>query len=245
MYGLALPALATLFANLATASIDLGWKMPNASSSMKEITFPISMNGAPHMDGYYFAQQFAFEGISDVAYTGLQPRKSSNGASIVHVAFSSFIEGTESDDDLCSGGTDGSSTGVSCKKDIVGSYSHPYNITVKNVKGTTWEGTLVDAATKNSTHVGLFTLPSKAGGITTSNTGFVEYFPWNSGGDKSCDSLPYFQAAFGNPWSSELGQEGIVKKPTQSGDCSDKTGFTVKAIKNGYVVSNGNKDAIE
>ena len=58
-------------------------------------------------------------------------------------------------------------------------------------------------------------------------------------------TLPYFQAAFGNPWSSELGQEGIVKKPTQSRDCSDKTGFTVKATKNGYVVSNGNKDAIE
>ena len=188
MYGLALPALATLFANLTAASIDLGWKMPNASSSMKEITFPISMNSAPHMDGYYFVQQFTFKGILDIAYTSLQPWKFSNSASIVHVAFSSFIEGTESDDNLCSGGTDGSSTGVSCKKDIVRSYLHSYNITMKNVKGTTWEGTLVDAATKNSTHVGSFMLPSKAGGITTSNMGFVEYFPWNSGGDKSCNS---------------------------------------------------------
>ncbi|KAE8376584.1 hypothetical protein BDV26DRAFT_305534 [Aspergillus bertholletiae] len=221
------------------ALVGLDWSASNIpSTGLKDITFPISIADAPHETGFYFAQQFSFNGVSDVGYTGLQPRPDANGASVIHAVFSSFVSGSTSDDENCHDGADGGA-GVSCAVEIPASYSPMYHLVIKNTQGTTWTGTLVDTVSNTETHIGEYTLPSGTGGIKESQVGFVEYYPWNSAGGHTCDSLPFTNATFGNPTSTESGVKGTVGKPYEYGDCVGKVQFDVKELADGYAVSVG------
>jgi hypothetical protein len=222
------------------ALVGLSWSFSNTpSSGLKDVTFPISMANAPHVEGYYFAQQFAFNGLSDVGYTGLQPRPDASGSSIVHAVFSSFVPGTTSTDPNCHDGADGGA-GVSCAVEIPAPYAPLYDLVVKNTGGTTWTATLVDTASGKSTHVGSYTLPSGAGGIKSSQVGFVEYYPWNAMPSHLCSSLPYTNVTFGAPTTSTPGAgSGQVHKPYEYGDCVGKVNFDVRTIDQGYQVSVG------
>ncbi|KAF5856082.1 hypothetical protein ETB97_007882 [Aspergillus alliaceus] len=221
------------------ALVGLDWSVSNIpSTGLKDITFPISIANAPHKEGFYFAQQYAFNGVSDIGYTGLQPRPDANGASIIHAVFSSFIPGSTSNDANCHDGADGGA-GVSCAVEIEASYANTYHLAVKNTQGTTWTGTLVDTTSNTETHIGEYTLPSGTGGIKKSQVGFVEYYPWNSAGGHTCDSLPYTNATFGTPTSTESGVQGTVSKPYEYGDCVGKVRFDVQEVDGGYEVSVG------
>ena len=191
------------------------------------------MPNAPHVSGFYFAQQFNFGGQSDVGYTGLQPREDSGSKSIIHAVFSSFITGTTSSDSNCSDGADGDA-GVSCAVDVDTSYADRYLLKIKNSHGTTWTGTLVDAVSETETHIGTYTLPAGSGGIQGSQDGFVEYYLWNSA-SHSCDALPKTEVTFGIPTPSG-GESGNIGKPYEYGDCVGKTGFETYQTGGGYDV---------
>ncbi|KAE8412285.1 hypothetical protein BDV36DRAFT_288008 [Aspergillus pseudocaelatus] len=224
---------------VAEALVGLDWSATNIpSTGLRDITFPISIANAPREEGFYFAQQFSFNGVSDVGYTGLQPRPDANGASIIHAVFSSFVPGSTSTDENCSDGADGGA-GVSCAVEIPASYAPMYHLVIKNTEGTTWTGTLVDTVNNNETHIGEYTLPSGTGGIKESQVGFVEYYPWNAVPEHTCDSLPYTNATFLNPTSSESGVTATVGRPYEYGDCENHAGFDVQEVEDGFEVSVG------
>ncbi|KAJ5212096.1 uncharacterized protein N7498_003742 [Penicillium cinerascens] len=220
------------------ALVGVSWSVSNVpSAGLKEITFPISMPHAPHVAGYYFAQQFGFVGQKDIGYTGLQPRPNSGSSSVVHAVFSSFVEGTTSSDDNCSNGADGGA-GVSCSVDVDTTYAHGYLLEIKNTGGTTWTGTLVDSVTGQHHHIGSYTLPSGSQGIKDSQMGFVEYYPWNSQPSHSCSSLPKTEVKFGVPTTSS-GNAGKLQNAYEYGDCKGKAGFKSEHSSSGVEVTVG------
>ncbi|CVL00448.1 uncharacterized protein FMAN_09890 [Fusarium mangiferae] len=227
--------------SLGLASIYNEWGFDNApSTGLNDITFPMSMKGAPRTNGYYFAQQFSFKGMSDVGYTGLQPRPEKNGKRVVHAVFSSFQDGTTTQHKNCHAGADGG-PGVSCAIDIFGSYSHLYHFTVRNIGGTTWRGTLTDTATGKSNVIGEWKLPSSAGKIDNGQVGFVEYFNWNDGTtNHECKTQPFTQVFFGNPTSRTSGAiGGAITKIYEAGECVGKLDLKATKTTKGYKIKAG------
>ncbi|KAI1501793.1 hypothetical protein F5X99DRAFT_418368 [Biscogniauxia marginata] len=219
--------LASCGPTLSFALVGLDWSFDTTpSGGLNDVTFPMNIAHAPHESGFYFAQQFNFENVENVGYTGLQPREDSSGNSIVHAAFSSFQGGTTTGHPNCHDGADGGS-GVSCAVDIHGDYSHTYNCVVENTGGTTWRGTLVDTVTGESNVIGEWTLPSGSGKLKGSQLGFVEYYPWNGQPSHTCDSLPKTEVTFYYPTTKTSGAGyGKIPDVYEYGDCVGKAGYS-------------------
>ncbi|KAF5613345.1 hypothetical protein F25303_14248 [Fusarium sp. NRRL 25303] len=227
--------------SLGLASVYNEWAFAKApAAGLNDITFPMSMKGAPRTDGYYFAQQFGFNGVDDVGYTGLQPRANKNGKQIVHGVFSSFQKGATTKHKNCHSGADGG-PGVSCAIDIFGDYSHLYNLTVQNIGGTTWRGTLTDTVTKKSDVIGEWTLPSSARKMLNGQTGFFEYYEWNDGtSNHDCTLQPFTQVFMGNPTSKTSGASGgAITKVYEEGECVGDLGLVAKKSAKGYQIKAG------
>lgn len=228
----------SILPTLTSANVGVGWSISNVSSSgLKDITFPMSMAHTPHKEGLYFAQQYSFTGVKGIGYTGLQPRSNNkNGSTIVHAVFSSFVPGsTTTDKENCNDGADGG-PGVSCAIEIPAPYSHPYNLVVKSMHGTTWTGTLVDTVLGNSTRIGSYTLPSQAGGIKGSYMGFIEYYLFNSEGDGGCGEMRRADVTFGPPSSNSSSAGAVVgklDKPYPYGDCEGESNFRTTPVGGG------------
>ena len=235
--------LLSILPTLATANVGLNWNIANVSSSgLKEITFPIAMPHAKHEKGIYFAQQFEFSGANDIGYTGLQPSSDTSNNSIVHAVFSSFVPGTTSTDKKnCNDGADGG-PGVSCAVNVSATYSHTYNLVIKNTHGTTWTGTLVDAVLGNATHIGSYTLPTGTGGIKSSHMGFLEYFLFNAEKEQGgCSKMPRADVTFWPPRTniSRL-SVGKLEEPYPYGGCEGEDNFrTTQVGGGGYRVTIG------
>ncbi|KIM79099.1 hypothetical protein PILCRDRAFT_98226 [Piloderma croceum F 1598] len=216
--------------------VGISWSVTNVpASGLTTITFPFSIADSPHQTGYFFAQQFNFNGQSDVGYTGLQPRPDSGGKPVIHAAFSSFIDGTTTADSNCTPGADGG-PGVSCAVEFSAPYQDGYQLVVRNTGGTTWDGTVVDTTTGSSVHIGSWTLPSGTGGIKGSQVGFVEYYPWNSG-THTCSSLPFTSVTFGVPTTG--GAIGSLGNAYEYGDCVGKVAFKSQRTSQGVQVQVG------
>ncbi|KAG6026331.1 hypothetical protein E4U19_002680 [Claviceps sp. Clav32 group G5] len=212
----------------------------NPLGGLRDVTFPFKMDGAAHKSGYYFAQQFNFQGIREVGYCGIQNRpNSTSGKSIVHAVFSTFQGNSTTQDRNCHMGADGG-PGVSCAVDFPGSYNAVYNIVVEKVKGTTWKGTAINKSTGQSFHIGSWTLPSTAGGINSDQVGFVEYYPWNSGRHQ-CRDLPRTAVTMCDPYSKTPGAgTGRISTPYEYGeDCLGKVAFSTQKVANGYRIHCG------
>ncbi|KAG5928855.1 hypothetical protein E4U42_007833 [Claviceps africana] len=232
-------SLALAAPQAALALVGNSWTFSGSpAGGLKDITFPFRMYGATHTSGYYYAQQFNFQNINEVGYCGIQNRPNQAGQSIVHAVFSTFQGGSTTNDANCHSGADGG-PGVSCAKEFVGSYNAVYNIVVQHVSGTTWRGTAVDTSTGKSVHIGSFTLPSSAGGIRSSQVGFVEYYPWNAG-THQCRSLPKTAVTMYRPTSKTPGAGvGRIGKPYEYGDCVGKVAFATTKVANGYDITCG------
>jgi len=185
-----------------------------------DITFPINIANAPHKRGYYFAQQFRFY-EAGLGYTGLQPQYDDrDGTPTIRAVFSNFIDGaTTNDPDYCTPGADGG-PGVSCGVIFEGPYEHTYNLEIRNTKGTTWNGTVVDTVTGKSFHIGSYTLPLHAQHIEDYEAGFVEYF----GTTPPCKDLPYTSVAFGVP-TTKSGGKGSLQTPEEIEQCAGVQNF--------------------
>ncbi|GJJ74921.1 hypothetical protein EMPS_07279 [Entomortierella parvispora] len=232
--------LALCAPSLAFGLVGNDWSFKTApADGLNDITFPFNMAKAPTTSGFYFAQQFNFHNVTDVGYTGLQPRPNANGKNVVHAAFSSFQAGTTTRHRNCYQGADGG-PGVSCAIDVPGDYNHTYNIEVRNIGRTTWRGTMTDMVTKRSYVIGEWTLPAGAGKLVNGQVGFVEYYIWNGQPSHTCDSLPKTEAIFYNPTSRTRGASGgAVTKVYEYGDCIGKAGYNLKKLSNGYDIKVG------
>ncbi|KAF7795891.1 hypothetical protein EIP86_007058 [Pleurotus ostreatoroseus] len=212
------------------------------SAGLKDITFPINMANAAHKSGYYYAMQYGFVGLSDIGYTGIQPRPdNAQGQSVVHGVFSSFVNGTTTSDANCHLGAD-NGPGVSCAVEIAVSsgYAHTYKFEVRNAGGTTWVGTMIDALTGVRTHIGSWTLPAGSGGIESSQLGFVEYYLWNDKQNHPCNTLPKTQVFFGTPTTKTSGAgPGKLGTPYEYGNCVGQVGFSTTTSASGASVTVG------
>jgi hypothetical protein len=229
--------LTFIFVASSNALVGISWNITSGpSSGFTDVTFPMNIANAPHTSGFYFAQQFGFNGVSGLGYTGLQPRPDSDSNSVIHAAFSSFVSGTSTNDSNCSNGADGGA-GVSCSIEINGDYSHTFNLVVQKSCGQIWIGTLVDTVTGQETHIGSWSLPSGATGIESSQLGFVEYVPWNSE-SHACDQLPKTDVIFGNPMTTNNGT-GALSSAWEYGDCVGEVGFSSSQTSSGVEVTVG------
>lgn len=222
----------------ANAQAYISWEMSEVpESGLEDISFPMSIANAPHEEGFYFAHQFNFVDQEDVGYTGLQPREDSNESSIIHAVFSSFIEGTTSDDENCSEGADGG-PGVSCAADIPAPYDAQYELRITNDEGTTWTGTLVDSDSGDESHIGTYTIPEGSGGITDGQMGFVERYV----GTDNCAEVPFTSVTFGSPTSNTEGAgDGSLGDAYEGGDCQGQIDFQKKVTNDTTEISVGFK----
>ncbi|PPQ73440.1 hypothetical protein CVT26_015828 [Gymnopilus dilepis] len=218
----------------ANALVGSSWSVTNVpTAGLTDITFPITIVEADHISGYYFAQQFNFVGLSEVGYTGIQPRPDSSGKAILHGVFSSFVPGSTTSDANCHSGADGGD-GVSCSVEWNGVYGRTYNFEVKTTGNRLWVGTAVDTVTGQRIHIGSYTLPAGSQGIKNNQLGFVEWYPWNSAEPADhCAHLPYQKTIFGNPTTTNAGSVGQQSLSYEYGDCVGKVAFHTEKVTGG------------
>ncbi|KAJ7488302.1 hypothetical protein FB451DRAFT_1226964 [Mycena latifolia] len=230
--------VASLIGLLPTAHALVGssWSVTNVpTTGLTDITFPITIVEADHISGYYFAQQFGFVGLSDVGYTGIQPRPNSGGKAVLHGVFSSFVPGSTTDDKNCHSGADGGA-GVSCSVEWNGVYNRTYNYEVASAGNRRWVGTAIDTVDGTRVHIGSYTLPAGAGGIKSSQAGFVEWYPWNGGEPPNhCARLPYQKTIFGTPRTNHTGSVGTQSLSYEYGDCVGQVAFHTEKVASGVV----------
>jgi hypothetical protein len=212
-------------------------------SGINDITFPITIVEADHFSSYYFAQQFFFMGGPGVGYIGAQPRPDKEGKSVLHAAFSSFINGTNTTNMNCHPGADENTYGVSCAVDWNGTYRHMYDFEVAyNSTTKLWVGTVVDTVTHERIHIGSYKLPAGLEGLGYTEDGFVEWYPWNNKQpSQHCERLPYQKTIFGTPRTIHVGLIGTLELATESKEshCPSKVKFHTKRVAGGVEVSCG------
>lgn len=232
-------AVSSLWPTLCAGLAGLDWSIANTSSSgLTDITFPMTIVDADHEAGYYFAQQYSFEGTG-MGYTGIQPVPDVDSRSQLLVIFSSFTSGTTSDDANCSDGADGGD-GVSCKLTVNATYDDTFNLEVRNTGDTTWTGTITSTNTGVQAHIGTYTLPAESGGISGSQVGFVEYYPWNGMPSHECSEIITTSVIFGNPTTTTEGAgAGSVSEGYENGDCVGEAGFETEKTEEGTQITVG------
>ncbi|KHN98016.1 uncharacterized protein MAM_04405 [Metarhizium album ARSEF 1941] len=220
---------------LAHATFALRWYFRNPPpDGLADATFPLLMRSAGHVEGYFFAYQFQFDNIPNVAYIGIQPRPDYGGRSVVHAAFSSFQGGTETSHPNCYYGADGG-PGVSCAIDVYGDYWHRYNLVVENIRGTTWRGRLVNEATGQSHEIGVWTLPRGAGNMQSWGSGFIEHYMHDN-----CRQWPKIGVTFFEPSSTSTGNSGsVLDMPTDYGVCRRVENLQVARTDEGFRINYG------
>ncbi|KAJ7451329.1 hypothetical protein FB451DRAFT_1566226 [Mycena latifolia] len=229
--------LLTLFAFIAgflpaaRALVGSSWSVTNVpTTGLTDITFPITVVEADHISGYYFAQQFGFVGLADVGYTGIQPRPDSGGKAVLHGVFSNFVPGSTTSDANCTPGADGG-PGVSCSFEWPGVYNRTYDFVVQTTGNRVWVGTAIDTVDGTQVHIGNYTLPVGAGGILSSQAGFVKWYPWNSGEPPNhCARLPYQKTIFGTPRTTHAGSVGTQSLSYEYGDCVGQVAFHTERV---------------
>lgn len=160
---------------------------------------------------------------------------------VIRALFSSFVNGTTTNDnDYCGPGADGG-PGVHCAVIFDGTYGHTYNLEVRNTAGTTtWNGTAVDAVTGRRIHIGSYTLPATAGGIENTQSGFVEDFLPT----ETCKEMPHFSVVFGVPTTGSV--VGVLGDVTQNGSCKGNDNFETHRNSDGTVeISAGFSGAVK
>lgn len=234
-------AIASFFPSACLAGIGHSWSFSESpAAGMQDVTFGFDVSNAAHKRGYYFANQYRFQNVSEVSYTGVQPQTDSNGRAAIRGVFSSFQNGATSDHPNCSDGADGGA-GVSCATTLeVDDFGGRFDCIIENIGGTKWRGTLKRWATGESVVIGEFSQPPGAGGIEPSEQGFLEYFLANGNPDFHCSDQFKTQVSYYFPVSNTEGAgTGTIPKPYEYGDCVGESGFATKAGSNYWTIDTG------
>ncbi|KAG6103497.1 hypothetical protein E4U14_006225 [Claviceps sp. LM454 group G7] len=240
LINMALAASQTAFAAVGTSWGFTG----NPRGGLRDITFPFRMEGASHKTGYFFAQQFDFQGGNSIALCGVRTQPNGpGGRSVVRADFSTYQAGSTTEDRNCRGDVDGG-PGVSCSVAFYSDYATIFNILIENVSGTTWKATVINTSTGRDIRIGTWTLPSSTGGINSNNEanlGLVQYSPWNTG-RHYCGkgTLPRTTVTMYNPFSRTSGAgNGILNQPFEIFDCVTAQGFSTQKVPNGWHIQCG------
>ncbi|OAA37348.1 hypothetical protein BBO_07730 [Beauveria brongniartii RCEF 3172] len=233
-------AIAAVAPSTCLAGIGHYWSIPTPATGLNDITFGFGVSEAAHRRGYYFANQYNFQNIQEVSYTGVQPQTDIDGKAYIRGVFSSFQNGTTSKHPNCSDGADGGA-GVSCAVMLqVKDFGGRFDCVIENIGGTTWRGTLKNSATGQSAVIGEFVQPDGAGGIVGNQSGFLEYFLANGNPNFKCSDQFKTQVDYYFPTSNTPGAgKGTIPEPHQYGDCIDKQGFKTTAGPNYWTIYSG------
>ena len=235
-------------------NVSVTWKMKGIDETKRfsNLTFPFTVNSDTlRKSGTYFAQQFYFEGVSDLGYLGLQPREDKNNNTYIRGVFSSFIDGTTSTDKNCSDGADGGA-GVSCGFEFPATYGDEYMFKVSKLENNKWSGDVTHRKSGQVIHIGSWTLPDNAGDLVPSGEGFVEYYAFYEPGYPQfvvpeCDQLAKIDVVFGPVQSTDFGGVvGDISNPYEynSKECvGTKSGFEMELKEYHLGTSTGTIDA--
>jgi hypothetical protein len=81
---------------------------------------------------------------------------------------------------------------------------------------------------------GSYTLPPGAGGIQSSQAGFVEWYPSNGGEPPNhCARLPYQKTFFGTPRTTHTGSIGTQSLSCEYGNCVGQVAFYTEKVSGG------------
>ncbi|MGW1870883.1 hypothetical protein ACWCPS_35755 [Streptomyces mauvecolor] len=185
------------------------YEIPNApDAGLMKIGFPVTVIDRPDAAGYYWAQEFSFEG-GHGGYIGVA---SKNGG---QVKFSAFGEGFTTDSSHCRAGADGGS-GVSCNISYSIAKKVAYRLEIAEIGKNAWRGSIVDPRSGTVTEIGRWSAPDGSGLLKSKGTGFVEYYASVS----SCESIPYAKIYFGAPYTlKSRGGKGSVTGAYAYGRC--------------------------
>lgn len=196
--------------------------------------------------GYYSATQWGFEG-HDVQYFGIQPQTPGTRNTTGHLAYSVFGKGSSIGDPArCSMSADGG-PGVSCWLDIDIEFGRWYTIESKVVEKTAdgsrrWNGTLVDDSTGKRTYIASFWTDASYGGLGTTASQWMEWWPWNVDGltEATRPCQKWYKTTFQRPIGN--GVQVPIAKPqpdTIDDKCATLAGkpnFHSEFDSNGYFV---------
>ncbi|XWW96135.1 hypothetical protein V2A60_004106 [Cordyceps javanica] len=224
------------------AGIGHTWSFSSSpAGGMKDVTFGFDVSGAAHRRGYYFANQFNFQNVKEVSYTGVQPQTdAAGGRASIRGVFSSFQRGATSTHPNCSDGADGGD-GVSCGVTVaVSDFSGRFDCVVENIGGTRWRGTLKNDAQGISVVIGEFSQPAGAGGVTKGQMGFLEYFLANGNPNFKCHDQFKTKVSYYFPTSRTPGAgTGTIPKPYEYGSCVGDQGFSTSGGPNYWTINTG------
>lgn len=204
------------------------------AGGLSDITFPVQLGQVDHSRGYYFAQTWYFDISADeqAAYIGLQPRSNSQGKTVLHAAFSSFVAGTKSSHPNCSDGADDGS-GVSCAIDVQGaSYDTVWNLVVESTGSNTWRGRMVDSSSGASHEIGIWTIPESGLISKSPMINFFEWYPFNTEDTPDCSTLPKASVTFYLP-TSDSGSGASYDTPYEVGSCKRHSNAAWKELSDG------------
>ena len=196
-----------------TGLVSIPYTIPEASKAgFDSVTFPMNIEESPEERGYYYAMQYRLIN-GNLGYIGLQPRDKNSGLAI----FSVFGSGAKPIAAHCRGGADGGD-GVSCSKEINLVFGHKYNLTVKrdDENNKVWRGYIKDTVTGEIDEIGAWQPRDGSEGISSSNTGFVEYYSYIN----SCSKIPATKVFFGDPIANS-DVKGVINKPNSYGKCKE------------------------
>ena len=231
----------TLLALLAPAACQamtsFSWGFDNApEDGASQVTFPMEVGSVAHDQQWYFAAQYGFT-KTGMGYTGLQPQEDKDGKSQIRGVFSSFTEGTTTDDENCSDGADGG-PGVSCGFVFDHDYSQILNLVVENAGGDKWQGKAVNVETGAEASLGSWTLPSGSGNINLGGqAGFVERYLNND--PNKCNEIPRVEVNFYNPKTNVDAGTSSISGMKEYDFCKGEKNWSATEFDGGYNVAMG------
>lgn len=215
-------AIAMLFGsfNAICATPTMSWNVAT-TDEIDELTFGIKINAAAPVNEFYFAYQFGFTDGGAIGYTGIQPTvNAADGSRQFLVLFSSFRDDSEPQYESCSGGADGSSSGVTCRKYIPGELGDTFRFKVIK-DNNLMTGIVVNERNQREDVIGKWTVSDDAGSLAHSEISWIENYKMNDPNFQlTCDAegWPYYEVKFLPPTANNGTLQGTISTLSHGSD---------------------------
>jgi len=154
-----------------------------------EYVFPMMIRQEPvDGTGYFWAQQFFFDGTTDGGYTGMQTGGIANGMNVGKLFIVSIWNALSA---VPGPGAEcepfgGEGVGQSCRLALPWREKVAYRFAIRFVTDHQWSLHVVDPTLPGERLVGTITVPDTWGKLSPSTAGFTEYFA----GTSACETVP-------------------------------------------------------